>query len=186
MKRSMIIILAAVLVMALAFSLAACGSESSGSTAAPATEAQQSDGDGSEAGIAVDDTTFTYNGVAVPLDGSIDEITAALGEPADVKSELSCHGEGDDKTFTYDGFIVKSYPKDGVDRVLEVLINDAGIPTSKGIQVGSSIDEATAAYGDNYTTIASKRYVYDAGSGKTLRFVVEDGKIIQIDYYFNV
>ena len=191
MKRSMIIILAAVMILTMAFSLTGCGSQGSGSdtpapTEAQATEAQATEGSDAETGIAVDDTTFTYNGVSVALDAELEPVISALGDADDVKSELSCHGEGDDKTYTYGGFIVKSYPKDGVDRVLEVLINDAGIPTSKGIEVGSSLDDVIAAYGDVYTTIANKRYVYNAGGGKTLRFVVEDNAVVQIDYYFNV
>ena len=186
MKRSMIFLTAIALILTLALSMTACGSNGGSETTAPATDAAATEAAPAGAGISVDDTTFTYNNVSVALDGSIDEVIAGLGEAKDVKSELSCHGEGDDKTFTYDGFIVKSYPKDGADRVLEVLINDAGIPTSKGIEVGSKLEDVIAAYGDVYTTIAGKRYVYDAGNGKTLRFVIEDNAVVQIDYYFNV
>ena len=182
MKKRMMITLAAILMLAMAFALTGCGgsNDTAKETTPAATEAPQD-----TAAFAEADTTFTYNNVSVALDGSIDEAIAALGDPLDVKSELSCHGEGDDKTYTYDGFTVKSYPKDGVDRVLEVLINVAGIPTSKGIEVGSSLDDVIAAYGSDYNTIA-KFYVYNAGNGKTLRFAVEDNKVIQIDYYFNV
>lgn len=183
MKRSFLILLAAVLVLTMAFTLTGCGSDTP--TEAPATAAPTQAGQ-TGAGITEADTTFGINGVDVALDGSIDAVITALGDPLDVKSELSCHGEGDDKTYTYNGFVIKSYPKDGEDRVLEVLINDAGIPTSKGIEIGSSIDDVIAAYGDNYSVIAGKRYVYDAGNGKTLRFVTEDNAVVQIDYYFNV
>lgn len=180
MRHSLMIIIAAILMLTMAFTLTACGSDSKTDPTTAPTEAQPSDG-----AIAVADTTFVYNNISVALDGSIEEAIAALGEPLDVKSELSCHGEGDDKTYTYDGFVVKSYPKDGVDRVLEVLINIAGIPTSKGIEIGSSLDDVIAAYGSSYNTIA-KFYVYNAGGGKTLRFYIEDNTVAQIDYYFNV
>ena len=180
MKRTLITVIAAILMLTMALSLTACGSDTKTDPTTAPTEEQPS-GDA----IAVADTTFVYNNISVALDGSIDEAIAALGEPLDVKSELSCHGEGDDKTYTYDGFVVKSYPKDGVDRVLEVLISAVGIPTSKGIEIGSSLDDVIAAYGTNYNTIA-KFYVYNAGSGKTLRFYIEDNTVAQIDYYFNV
>ena len=182
MKRSMIILLAAILVLTMAFALTGCGSDSSTTDkeTPAATEAQQTG-----AGFTEADTTFTYNGVSVALDSSLDEAIAALGEAKDVKSELSCHGEGEDKTYTYDGFIVKSYPKDGVDCVLEVLITEAGIPTSKGIQVGSSLSDVNAAYGEDFNTIA-KFHVYGTGSAKTLRFAIENDVVTQIDYYFNV
>lgn len=180
----MLTIIAAVLMLTMALTLTACGSSTTDPTTAP-TEAPATDAPSADAAISVNDTTFTYGGVSIALDGSIDEAIAALGEPLDVKSELSCHGEGDDKTYTYDGFIVKSYPKDGVDRVLEVLINAEGIPTSKGITIGSSLSDVITAYGDGYNTIA-KFYVYNAGNGKTLRFLIEDDAVAQIDYYFNV
>lgn len=172
-------LLAAVLMLTMSFALTGCGSDDSGSSETPATQAQQS------GGFSADDTTFTYNGTAVALDGKVADAVAALGDADDVKSELSCHGEGEDKTYTYPDFILKTYPKDGEDRVLEVLITKAGVPTSKGIEVGSSVDDVTAAYGADHKTIGS-RYVYDAGEGKTLRFVIEGDKVAQIDYYFNV
>ena len=183
MKRSLILILAAVLLLTTALSLTACGSDSSSdsktATEAP-TEAQQGDTAFSEA-----DATFYYKGIAIALDGSVDDILAAIGDADEVKSELSCHGEGEDKTFTYADFLMKSYPKDGKDHVLQVLITKEGVPTTKGIVIGSSLDDVTAAYGPATKTIGT-RTVYDAGNGKALRFNINDNQVVQIEYYFDV
>lgn len=178
MKRSIAILLAAVLMLTMALSLSACGS-SDNKTEDKATEAQKA------GAFTVDDTTFTYKGASVALDSKAADAIAALGEADEVKSELSCHGEGDDKTYTYPDFTLKTYPKDGEDRVLEILVNKAGVATSKGIGVGSTVEEVTQAYGSDYKQIA-KFYVFDAGSGKTLRFAIENNAVVQIDYYFNV
>lgn len=168
MKRSIALLLAAVLVLTMAFALTACGSDKE-----------------EKAETADDITVFSYKGASVALDSKAADAVSALGEAQDVKSEMSCHGEGEDRTYTYADFILKTYPKDGEDHVLEILISKAGVPTSKGIEVGSSLDDVTAAYGSDCKTIGT-RYVYDAGEGKTLRFNIKDNKVVEIDYYFNV
>ncbi len=190
MKRTIAIIAASALVLTSAVALAGCGSEESSAdtqatTVAAATEAQQSSEQTSGAAISAEDAVFTYNGVSVELNGSIDEAVAALGEPIDISSQLSCHGEGEDKTYTYGGFIVNSYPLNGEDRVLEIVINSDSIPTSKGVQVGDPVSKVTEAYGENYKKVGVY-YAYDAGDGKSLQFLVENDTVTEIDYYYDV
>ena len=189
MKRTVMTIIAAILALMLTFSLAACG----GSSDAPATEAAATEaapsgddsGDNSGAVISAAQAVFTYNGTAVELDSKMEDVLAGLGDANDVSSQLSCHGEGDDKTYTYDGFTVGTYPKDGVDHVLEVVITAQNISTADGISVGSSAEDVVAAYGDGYKEVG-KYYSYDAGSGKSLQFRIEDGSVVEIIYYYNV
>ena len=189
MKRSIAIILTAILVLTMAFSMTACGSEENkggtadNSTNAPTTATDSTD-DG-KIGITADDTTFIYNGVEIALDAKIDDVVALLGEADSVKSEQSCHGEGEDRTYTYPDFLLKSYPKDGVDRVLDVIITAEGVATAEGIVIGSSLDDVIEAYGTVYNMVGP-RYVYNAGEGKTLRFSIKDNTVTQIEYYFNV
>lgn len=182
----MILLLAAVIMMTLAFTLTGCGSDDSSSgSSTSATEAAPTEEQG-ESAIPVDDTTFVSNGVAVPLNAEVDAIIAALGEPNDTASETSCHGIGLDKKFYYDGFLIKTYPVDDVDYVLEVLINTPGVATAKGIEIGSTKDEVIAAYGDGYTLIGKAIFNYKADEGKTLRFTFEDDAVVEIDYFYNV
>lgn len=171
-------LIAAILMLTMAFTLTGCGSDSKADET-PATQAPAA------AGFTVEDTTFYYRGIGLALDGKVEDVLTPLGDADEVKSELSCHGEGEDKTYIYGDFTMKTYPKNGEDHILEVLVTKAGVPTSKGIQVGSTLAEVTAAYGSEYNKIA-KFCVFDAGEGKTLRFAVEDDKVVQIDYYFNV
>jgi hypothetical protein len=185
MKRTILTIIAAILALMLTFSLAACGgSDSAPATEAAATEAAPSGDDGSAA-ISAAQAVFTYNGASVELDSKMEDVLASLGEALDVSSQLSCHGEGDDKTYTYDGFTVGTYPKDGVDHVLEIVISSENIATADGIAIGASVDEVVGKYGDGYKEVG-KYYSYDAGSGKSLQFRIEDGKVVEIIYYYDV
>ncbi len=191
MKRIILAAMAVLLTMTLIFTLTGCGSDKkpadtassqSAETQAAATEAAQS----ASGSITADDALFTYNGTSVELNAEADAIIAALGQYNDMTSQLSCHGgEGDDKTYIYNGFTVGTYPKDGVDRILEVVINEAGIPTSKGVQVGDALSKVTETYGENYKKVGMY-YAYDAGEGKSLQFFVEDDTVKEIDYYYDV
>ena len=189
MKKSLILFAAASIALTSAFSFAGCGSSEEKKTTS-ATEAAETKQESAESRqntgvIPESDTTFTCNGYAIELNGSIDDMIANIGEANNVESQLSCHGEGDDKTFTYDNFVVNSYPLDGKDYVMEILITTAGVPTSKGIEVGSSADDVVAAYGSDYKEIGMY-YAYDANEKKSLRFLMEDGTVKEIDYYYTV
>lgn len=190
MKKTLIFVAAFAIALTSAFSLAGCGSsddkkttsatEAAETTKQESTEAQQSAGV-----IPESDTVFKYNGYSIELNSSIEDMIANLGEANSVDSQLSCHGEGEDKTYTYDNFVVNSYPLDGKDYVMEVLITTAGVPTAKGIEVGSSADDVVAAYGSEYKEIGVY-YAYDANEKKSLRFLMEDGTVKEIDYYYTV
>ena len=125
------------------------------------------------------------NGVKVELNGDADAAIAALGEYKDVSSQLSCHGEGEDKTYTYDNFVLNTYPLDGKDRVLEIVVKSADIPTSKGVKVGDSASAVKEAYGDGFREVGTY-YAYDAGDGKSLQFLIENDSVKEIDYYYDV
>lgn len=191
MKRTLIAIISAILATASVCSLAGCGSDSSSkaqSSAAETTAAASSAASENAGGsLSVDDTSFVSNGVKVELDGDADAAVAALGQANDVSSQMSCHGEGEDKTYTYTGFVLNTYPLNGKDRVLEVIVSSADFPTSKGVKVGDSLSVVTAAYGENYSKIGQAYYVYQTADGKKqIRFSVENDAVTEIDYYFNV
>ena len=186
MKKVLLTIIAVLLTLTLVAALAGCGSDKSkddkkdGKGTDVSTEAQN-------AGGAMDakDLVFSYNGVSVELDGDADAAVAALGEPKDKSSQLSCHGEGDDKTYTYDGFVLNTYPLEGKDRVLEIGVTSADIPTSKGIKVGDTAEAVTEAYGADFKEVGMY-HAYSSGEGKSLQFFIQDGKVQEISYYYDV
>ena len=189
MKRILVSLTAAALALTSAVSLAGCGSngsssskDASSSSAAASSKVEESS---SAAAVSANDVKFTYNGSTVELNTEIDAMVVALGEPISVTSQMSCHGEGEDKTYTYDGFVVNSYPRDGKDYVMEIVVSNAGIPTSKGIEVGSSASDVVAAYGNGYKEVGVY-YAYDAGDKKSLQFYIENDAVKEIDYYYSV
>lgn len=196
MKKTLTIMLAVMLTLALVFTLAACGGNktateaqtatTAATEAAPAATEAATEAAAQTSSISPDDTVFTHDGVSVVLNDEADPIIGALGDPVNTSSQLSCHGgEGDDKTYEYNGFSVGTYPKDGVDRILEVVISGEGIPTTRGIQVGDPLSKVTEAYGDGYRTVGMY-YAYEAGEGKSLQFFIENDTVKEIDYYYDV
>ncbi len=192
MKKIMMI-LAAILTLTTAVALTGCGSDKSAdskadksdSTAAAVQTEAQTEAAAASGSLTAGDLVFTYNGASVELNSDADAAVASLGEANDVSSQLSCHGEGEDKTYTYNGFVLNTYPLDGQDRVLEVVINTAGIPTSKGVQVGDPVSAVTAAYGDNYKSIGMY-YAYEGDDGKSLQFFIQNDAVQEISYYYDV
>ena len=189
MKRILVSLTAAALALTSAVSLAGCGSngsssskDASSSSAAASSKVEESS---SAAAVSANDVKFTYNGSTVELNTEIDAMVVALGEPISVTSQMSCHGEGEDKTYTYDGFVVNSYPRDGKDYVMEIVVSNAGIPTSKGIEVGSSASDVVAAYGSGYKEVGVY-YAYDAGNKMSLQFYIENDAVKEIDYFYSV
>ncbi len=193
MKKSILSLAAAALIFASAFSFAGCGSNGSSDnskavsdTSAASSKQESSESDQTSAAIAENDTVFTYDGKSIELNSNVEDMIANFGEANNVDAQLTCHGtEGEDKTYTYDDFTVNSYPLDGKDFVMEILISKAGVPTAKGIEVGSSSEEVVAAYGSEYKEIGVY-YAYDAPGKKSLRFYIEDGTVKEIDYYYTV
>ncbi len=187
MKRTLISVTAAALAVTSVLAFAGCGKneQSSADTAATTAAAQETTAAQAQGVIPESDTVFTYNGAKVELNTPIDDMLAALGQANEVSSQLSCHGEGEDKTYSYNGFTVNSYPLNGKDYVMEVVVNEAGIPTSKGVAVGDPVSKVTEAYGNNYKAVGVY-YSYDAGNKKSLQFLIENDTVTEIDYFYTV
>jgi uncharacterized protein (UPF0333 family) len=188
MKKSILALTSAVLVLSSAFAFAGCGgaqSSASGQASQAATTVAATEAQKDASAVTAQDVQFVYNGVTIELNSDAADLTEKLGQPNDVQSQMSCHGEGEDKTYSYNGFTVNSYPLNGKDYVMEVVVNEAGIPTSKGVAVGDPVSKVTEAYGNNYKAVGVY-YSYDAGNKMELRFLIENDKVTEIDYYYNV
>ena len=144
-----------------------------------ATEAPKPQGSFSAA-----DTDFVYNGQRVSLNENMSSVLSKLGKAASVSSAPSCHGEGEDKTYEYNGFTIYTYPSGGNDLVLEINVQSSAIPTSKGIKAGSSLNDITAVYGNNYTNDGN--YIVFSSGIKTLQFFMSGNTVSEIDYYYNL
>lgn len=112
------------------------------------------------------------DGRAVELGSAADKAFALLGDYDDMYEAPSCVHEGYDRFYTYDGFSVTTSAGEGGDIVTEFLIESSACVLSNGITVGSSAEDVTAAYGEDYTeSFGAMKYEFD---GMTLT-VVTDG-----------
>ncbi len=125
--------------------------------------------------------SFENNGVTIPMNVDAAPLTDTLGEPVEYFEAASCAFQGLDKIYYYNGFEVGTYPNGQKDYVSYVNLLDDSVATEKGIYLGSTLEEVTAAYGEDYKVEGSS-YVYRLGDTK-LTFIIEEDFVTSITYY---
>ena len=137
MKKLLALVLALIMVL----SLAACG------TPEPTTP----QGTTPNVGNPGDPNAyhFTYNGTDIRLNGDMEAILNALGEPKSYTEETSCAFEGLDKTYKYDSFVIQTYPKADRDYVYMFWFLDDLVKTPEGVKIGDTQAAVEAAYGSD-------------------------------------
>lgn len=161
------------------------------STEAPPDDTNQNQSDTSSTG-AIDESTssstiedygeyfFVYNNIEIRINDKFSETLAALGEYQDYFEAPSCAFEGIDKTYYYNGFEIMTYPGGDEDYIFSISLADDNNYTPEGICLGASIDEMTAAYGEDYEKDMGL-YVYTKGRTK-LMFLTESDVVVSITY----
>ncbi len=125
---------------------------------------------------------LTVGTTEIAVDADAAPILEALGEWRDYSESNSCAFVGLDKVYTYGGFELQTYPKDGRDYVYMVELYDDSVATREGIAIGASRDAVTKAYGDaDQQTDTSLTYT---GKSMHLTFLFrEDGSVGKIQYW---
>ena len=123
---------------------------------------------------------FTYEGVDVSVNEDISAVLEKLGEPVSYYEAPSCAFEGVDKIYTYASFQIDTYPIDGVDMLASIYFLDDLVQTPEGISLFMTEDDMIAAYGQP-TEVNGTERIYEKGDG-TLRFIIDNGEIISIEY----
>ncbi len=140
----------------------------------------------SSGGFDESDLVVSINGAEIHLEDNINDVVAAFGQPIDIISAPSCKYSGfEDKTYIYDGFTVNTYPNaDGsIDYVVGVEVTSDTYKTTKGIGIGSELDDVFKAYGEEYVTLGNTyRYMIDS---KFISFYIDDDKVNSISYIFD-
>ncbi len=123
------------------------------------------------------DTEFGYTIDGVKLVPGTDFAAAlkALGEADSYSEAASCYFDGMDKSYTYDGFEVRTYPVEGgKDYIQDICITADTYKTAEGITIGSSLDDVIAEYGEDYQLTGSM-YRYSQGEKSyTYFFMLND------------
>lgn len=129
---------------------------------------------------------FKYNGVSISVDGDMSAVLEGIGEPKEGNyyEAPSCAFEGLDKIYTYDSFVVETYPQDGKDYVSIIRLTDDAVSTAENIFIGSSLTDVTNAYGTDYTEQGSM-LVYQK-DGMKLCILVEGDAVTSIQYVSTV
>ena len=183
-------IIAAFMAASVMLSIAACSSSdeeggapeviSSGAQATEANLGGNSDS-GSNQGEAAQDTyVFSFNGTSATVNDAADAKIEGFGSDFKYTETPSCAFQGMDKVYTYNSFLVRTYPKDDVDYILSIEFKDDTITTPEGIYIGSSEDDVRSKYGEP-TVEGTGGISYTKGNCE-LAFVLKDGKVAGISY----
>ena len=190
MKKTML----TMVLMTAALSMAGCGSGSgTGSTAAAKTEATETTAaessqaaettaEASESATEAEITGFTFitGDTVIAMNADAAPILEELGEWENYVETTSCAFKGLDKTYSYPGFDLYTYPLNGKDNVNSVYFVDDTVSTPEGIHIGSTKEEMEAAYGTDYEEEFGA-YTYTKDKSK-LQFLVTDGVIDSVEY----
>ncbi|MCQ2427831.1 MAG: hypothetical protein MJ137_05455 [Clostridia bacterium] len=174
MKKLLAIAFAALMLI----SFVSCGGGGGGEITLPPeddTTASGATGDG-----------FSFAGgtsVSVAPHDNLAAFIAAAGKAVSYEESNSCAYLGLDKIWVYSGYTIYSYPKDGVDYLLQLVFTDDSVKTDEGISIGMTADEVKTAYGNDYASIG-EAMVYTKGV-TSLKFGIKDGKVTQVIYSAN-
>jgi len=170
MKNKIILILTAILAMSLM--MTGCGSNTADSQEASSQSA-------GEAGF-----IFESGDTKVVMNAETTDILESLGKETDYFEAESCAFKGIDKTYTYSGFRLYTYPVDEVDYVLSVEFMDDSVSTTEGLSIGDTKEKVIETYGEDYEDSESS-IIYTKGKSQ-LKFILDSGEVISSIEYLAV
>lgn len=146
-------------------SLAGCKATSSGQGSSP---------DGADA------FTFTYNDVSIDMNAEAAPVIEALGEPEGYTEQASCVFDGVDKTYSYSGFCISTYPKDGADYIYQLWFTDGQTATAEGVRIGDPESKVEQIYHPDDICGCG---VYILTRGETTLTIIADGGVVSSIQY---
>lgn len=172
----------AMIVTAAMLLLAGCGDSErviSGDESRPSSGSEKQD---SEANTAAKGYTFSYQGVTIGMDVSVAPVLEKLGEPVEYFEAESCAFEGMNKIYTYNSFVVETYPDQEKDLISRVILKDDSIATPEGIAIGDSRTKVEEVYGADGATEGNSVVYSKEGMKLSFIFNASDDSVISIEY----
>lgn len=180
MKKRIGVLLAAGMVM-----MTACGGgDAADGSSGSVQNVGGSAADGQGTAASQKGYVFSYKGTTIAVDQNMADVLKGLGEAASYFEAPSCAFEGLDKVYTYNGFVIDTYPQGEQDFVSAISLTDDVVTTAEGVYNGCSLAAVTAAYGTDYTEEGGM-VVYKK-DGMKLCFIVQDDTVTSIQYLSTV
>lgn len=175
-------LIAIALIVTISVLTVACSSDKNNETGASSetTKPDQSNS-GQEFEPAENGYVFEYNGVRVVMHAPAEEAIEALGEEQAYFEAESCAFDGLDKTYSYPGFDLLTYPIEDRDYISAVILMDDSVTTVEGLYIGSAEADVETLLGSEYSMETDGAYVYEK-NGSKLQVIVKDGSVISIEY----
>ena len=156
---------------------------------APDAEAEDGSEDAaktSDSKSSASEDSFEFAGKTISMMDDPKNVIDILNSACTVDSKNSgknayCYdydSENDEPTLS-----VYTYEKDGADRIGSIEVIKEEIKTSKGIGIGSTLEDLKAAYGEPYYSEKTiERYDYDFGD-VVIQFYLKSGKVAYFSYF---
>ena len=148
------------------------------STTAAATAAQTV----SSGSFSASDVACTIGGVSIRPNVKWSSYKDSFGTPSSTQQAPSCHFDGMDNIYYYNGFAIYTYMNGSESYVYDIEITSPSISTGKGIRVGSTADAVIAAYGTGYASKSDSLIEYRSGS-QSIYFTLSGGNVSVIEFY---
>lgn len=123
---------------------------------------------------------FETNGTTIKMNEEVSSILKSLGKEIEYFEAPSCAFEGKDKTYTYAGFQLLTYPTKDKDYVNSVVLKDDTVSTKEGVCIGDTKEKVVEKYGKEYTE-KGNGYVYTQGKSQ-LEFIFDGDNVSAITY----
>lgn len=123
---------------------------------------------------------FEVNGTEIYMNEDTSLFLDSLGDEIEYFEAKSCAFDGLDKTYTYSGFQLKTYPKDDHDYVNSIILTDDTVATQEGISIGNEKSQVVEKYGKDYQDNGNA-YIYTKEDSQ-LQFLFEDDYVSAITY----
>ena len=128
--------------------------------------------------------SVTLKGQTLPLGSPLtDTLSAALGEPVNTTEAVSCHYDGMDTIYEYEGFTLYTYQKEDARILYSIEVLDAAYPTAEGATVGMSKSAVQALYSDVPCEEIASGLCYTYTNGQQLFFHFDGDALTCIEYY---
>ena len=171
MKKIISILLVALMV----FIFASCGNDTTDDGTTTANES-------APAAATVRDDSFVYGDVVLNIGEAITADTlSTLGEPLDKQSAPSCHFDGNDTIYIYDGLVIYTYADGDNEIVYLIELTSDTFTAKEDTKVGMTIDEVKGLLGEP-TQETAVGLVYTISDTTAIRFTISDSVVTMIEY----